>query len=429
MIKTTILAVTILFSITMMMQEVYAPEEPEKLTLGGTGASGPVPMPYPVTTTKAIPSWVNGVMGFYLDGDISEREMLDAFDYLFKNNIMHVSQEAAQEVADLRAQVAEQQATIGALKTLGSAQTLATTPTVDDITAEGDSEAGGASMTDEFGRIKVQFPWGSSQADIDQFIDEMKKSIDSLPTEQQASAISSLRTLVSSQAMHTSGDGGSVNIQAGDASTTGDDGSFTFAVDVDTTLFASEIVDDIMTKGGTTSAWEDGIAAFSDMGYKYVPPYTTSESSLYAENRLDGEMVAMAMNTVIEKESQIIDAELKMIEEWLEIIEEKQETTGGATGTNYGVAGTATGGTTDYNQSDLDFITRKLAHIDQQINSLDTGIKVLEEHLQSTGDDGQMMQMQLQDAMNKQQQAMQTLSAIMKAQHDTLKAIISNMRG
>jgi hypothetical protein len=274
----------------------------------------------------------------------------------------------------------------------------------------GSGGTGGASMTDEFGRIKVQFPWGSSQADIDQFIDEMKKSIDSLPTEQQASAISSLRTLVSSQAMHTSGDGGSVNIQAGDASTTGDDGSFTFAVDVDSTLFASEIVDDIMAKGGTASAWEDGIATFSDMGYKYVVPMH-------------------AMNTVIEKESQIIDAELKMIEEWLEIIEEKQETTGGATGTNYGVAGTATGGTTDYNESDLDFITRKLAHIDQQINSLDTGIKVLEEHLQSTGDDGQMMQMQLQDAMNKQQQAMQTLSAIMKAQHDTMKAIISNMRG
>ena len=199
MIKTTILAVTILFSATIMVQEAYAPEARDDFVIiDGFNA-------------QAIPSWVNGVMGFYLNGDISEREMLDAFDYLFKNNIMHVSQEAAQEVADLRAQVAEQQATIGALKTLGSAQTLATTPTVDDITVEGDSEAGGASMTDEFGRIKVQFPWGSNQADIDQFIDEMKKSIDDLPPEQQSSAISSLRTIVTTQTIDSSGTGTSDN--------------------------------------------------------------------------------------------------------------------------------------------------------------------------------------------------------------------------
>ena len=40
----------------------------------------------------------------------------------------------------------------------------------------------------------------------------------------------------------------------------------------------------------------------------------------------------------------------------------------------------------------------------------------------------QQLQLQLQDAMNKQQQAMQTLSNIMKNQHDTLKSIIQNMR-
>ena len=36
---------------------------------------------------------------------------------------------------------------------------------------------------------------------------------------------------------------------------------------------------------------------------------------------------------------------------------------------------------------------------------------------------------QLQDAMQKQTQAMQTLSALMKSMHDTAKAIINNMRG
>ena len=46
--------------------------------------------------TKAIPDWVKTTMGFYLKNQISEGEILDAFNYLFENNIMHLSQEAAQ---------------------------------------------------------------------------------------------------------------------------------------------------------------------------------------------------------------------------------------------------------------------------------------------------------------------------------------------
>ena len=50
---------------------------------------------------KAIPDWVRTTMTFYLDEQISEREILDAFNYLFENNIMHLSQEAAQKVQDM----------------------------------------------------------------------------------------------------------------------------------------------------------------------------------------------------------------------------------------------------------------------------------------------------------------------------------------
>ena len=32
--------------------------------------------------------------------------------------------------------------------------------------------------------------------------------------------------------------------------------------------FASKTVDDILRKGGTTSAWKDGIASFSDQGLR-----------------------------------------------------------------------------------------------------------------------------------------------------------------
>lgn len=52
----------------------------------------------------------------------------------------------------------------------------------------------------------------------------------------------------------------------------------------------------------------------------------------------------------------------------------------------------------------------------------------LETDLATLSDMTQMMQLQLQDAMNKQAQAIQTLSAIMKSIHDTAKAVIQNMR-
>ncbi|MFZ8908792.1 MAG: hypothetical protein ACO2YR_07735, partial [Nitrosopumilaceae archaeon] len=54
---------------------------------------------------KAIPEWVKTTMGFYLDGQISEREILDAFNWLFENNIMHLSEEAALEVQQMRNQI------------------------------------------------------------------------------------------------------------------------------------------------------------------------------------------------------------------------------------------------------------------------------------------------------------------------------------
>ncbi len=41
----------------------------------------------------------------------------------------------------------------------------------------------------------------------------------------------------------------------------------------------------------------------------------------------------------------------------------------------------------------------------------------------------QQMQLDLQDTLQKQQEFIQTISNIMKNQHDTLKAIINNMRG
>ncbi len=332
MIKITILAITILFSATMMIQEIYAPppQNPEKIQ------SGPI---------KAIPDWVKTQFEWYINEEIDEKTLLTSMNWMFENNVMHLSEKAAQEVQDMRNEIND-------LK-----QDLEVTKATSGVT-------GTASTTDELGRIKVQFPWGTNQEDINQFIDEMKKSIDSLPTEQQSHAISSLRTIVTTQGMHSTGDG-----------------------------------DDKM-----------------EIGINLIEKVTGQP--------LDWGTI-MVYAIPIDKKAQSIDAELKILEQWLEIISKEQETSSYDASDRL-ASGTTTESSTQYRESDLDFISRMLSSIDQQIKTLDTEIEVLKKKIQTSEDMTPMMQLELQDAMNKQQQTLQTMSNVSKMHHDTLKAIISN---
>jgi hypothetical protein len=61
-------------------------------------------------------------------------------------------------------------------------------------------------------------------------------------------------------------------------------------------------------------------------------------------------------------------------------------------------------------------------------SQLEEEIQSAEANLNSMGDMSQLQQLQLQDAMQKQQQVIQTISNIMKNQHDTLKSIIQNLK-
>jgi hypothetical protein len=179
--------------------------------------------------------------------------------------------------------------------------------------------------------------------------------------------------------------------------------------------FADETIDNILTKGGTASVWEDGIAGFSQHGM--------SESVV---SELQG--IVVLCNNAIDKKTQSIDAELKILEQWLEIISEKQQSDSAESGYSRQADDTAIESKIQYNESDLDFITRALSSIDQQINSLGTGIGVLEEKLSSVGDDAQLANIDLQNSLQKQQQTLQTMSNVSKMLHDTAKAIIQNMR-
>ncbi len=332
--KIAIFAITlILLSVASMAQEVYAspPQNPEKITIG------------PVTSVPAIPDWVDQNFRWYGQGLITQTELLNALTYLLDNNIMFISEEAANEVGDLRVEVAEQATIISSLRTIVSSQGMnASNVEGGDVEVRGwDYEQKESTSDPESeSRVKVKFPWMT--ADFD---------------------------------------------------------------------FASEIVDDILRKGGTTSVWEDGIAAFSQHGM--------SESVI---PELAG--IVVLCNNAIDKKTQSIAAELKILEQWLEIISKEQESASAEYQYSRQAGESTTESTAQYRETDLNFISRALSSIGQQINALDNGIAVFEEKLSSVGDDTQLATIDLQNMLQKQQQSLDAISIESKMLHDTAMAVI-----
>ncbi len=88
--------------------------------------------------------------------------------------------------------------------------------------------------------------------------------------------------------------------------------------------------------------------------------------------------------------------------------------------------------TVNYNESDLEFISRILESSDQKIKSLQTGLTVLQkkwEQIAIVGDAAQLANIDLQNQLQKQQQMLQMLSNISKTHHDSMMSIIRNMSG
>ncbi len=372
-----IFAITsILLTATMMVQEVYAPppQTPEKINIG------------PVTSGQVIPDWVRTTMGYYLEDQISEREILDAFNWLFENNIMHLSQEAAQEVQDLRDKVEEQASAISTLRTLVTTQAMTVGERI--MQSEYGSGDSTATLDDEIMVLLRPAPGADMQSE-----DEIMVLLRPVPGADMQSEDEIMVLL-----RPASGADGEIIITED------------FRASVADFNFASQTVDDILRKGGTVSAWEEGIAAFQT---------NNVDKSVIPE--LAG--IVVLCNNEIDKKTQQIDAELRMIELWLGIISEEQERySNDAYDTR--TSDSTSESQTQYRESDLDFITRNLISIDQQIKALDTGIMVLEEKLQSTGEDGQLANIDLQNQLQKQQQTLQTMSNVSKVAHDTAMAII-----
>jgi hypothetical protein len=396
MIKTTILAAIILFSATMA-QQVYAPDI---LNLEESSIEG-----------KAIPDWVRNNFEWYVDGQIDEKTLLTSMNWMFDNNIMHLSEKAAQEVQELReenkklrAAIDQEAGTIefgdgehGSVPSLGSAVPGVTAGymKIGDIKADIDTSTGEVFLPlvlktnaknlqpgDEITIILYPAP-GAAEEPYNNYRVEVEASqTDKWTIEHEIGHWLGMAPQSSDMPMEQI--------------------SFNYGK-ID---FATKTIDDIMTKGGTASTWEEGISSFSQQGMR---------ASVAPE--LEG--IIVLYNSEIDKKTQQIDAELKIIQQWLDIISEKEEMT-----TDRMTSATTGQYTVQYNESDLDFITRTLEHTDQKINALNTGLMVLEQKLSSVGDDAQLANIDLQNKLQQQQQTLQTLSNVSKMFHDTAMSII-----
>ncbi|MCV0373733.1 MAG: hypothetical protein K5793_09305 [Nitrosarchaeum sp.] len=314
-------------------------------------AYGPLSMPelddrnYKDTKTKAIPDWVDNIFRWYAQGQIKQTDLLNALTFLLDNGYMHISDEASREVQDLKE----------INKRLHYGISL--------------SISEGKISEDEF----------ESVAGID---------VEPVPV------VIGVPNLLDAR-------------KGANESSSNDRPTEEVAFYYNKISFATDIVSDVLVKGGTTFAWNEGLLAFSKYGM----------SDSVAN---DLQQIVVLCNNAIEKKSQKIEAELEMIEHWLAIIAQKQSSSANSDSTS----GRTTADTTQYSQSDLDFIQRKLSSIDQQINSLTTGIKVMDDKLQTVGDDAQLTNIDLQNALQKQQQNLQTMSDISKTLHDTAMNII-----
>ena len=419
--KKTIIFAIITLVILLSFEKSYAvPEIDDEVLVG-----------FEHGDAKAIPDWVKTTMGFYLKDQISEREILDAFNYLFENNIMQLSQEAAQEVQEMRNEIDNLKQELEETKAAIAIPNL----------IEARKGANESSASETSGERIMQPEFGAEDGTQTKVIvrgwdPEQKEST----TEANKEAVQRFVVELYAESISLSQNALWIPMMEGEVLSGFEEGDLDRPIIVgriyntesppgshvapsQTTVILAEImsdsdfvgqtVDDVLRKGGTGSACEDGMETVK-----------TDSVDRSAIPELQG--IVVLCNIEIDKKIQRIDAELEIIEQWLEIISKEQE------GSSLDTSRLASGDTGEYvqqyNQSDLDFIKRHLISIDQQIKALGTGVEVFEEKLSSIGDDAQLANIDLQNALQKQQQILQTISNVSKMNHDTMMSIINNMR-
>jgi len=361
------------------------------------------------TAVKAIPDWVDQSFRWYAEGQIQQSELLNSMKYLLDNSIMHISDKAAKEMHDLKAenkklrQMAHYDGVKVTAKTPGMMDSDKSRM-ISDPAMMRDSDKS-RMMPDPAMMRDVWIDGKHHKAMSDKEILERIQTKDRTNSEvcfaSDQSTDKSSCWIRASQARAGNPDRPIITGQV--YSKTTDRSTEEVAFYYNKISAAHDTIDDIIAKGGSSSDWKSGIDKLSS---SQADPSVDSVAD-------DLQKIVVLCSTAIDKEIQKIKAQVDVLEELHDReVDEPSEPTSSST---------------QYRESDLEFISRHADKIDAKIKSLQTGLEVLDEKLATVGDDAQLANIDLQNVLQKQQQALQMLSNVMKSMQDTQLATISRI--
>ena len=376
---------------------------------------------------SAIPDWVKTQFAWYVNEEIDEATLLTSMNWMFDNNLMHLSEGAAQEVNDLRIKVAEQEAAISTLRTLVSSQAMSdesgefwfenlqpgySEDALNHLRKAYDLNPNDVAVVmqhdtnhDKWIPI-LQVKWGSG----DEVIIEDITGKPLAETYVFTHLLENSEYSSSGSTETSSWDTEMISMGA-QASTSGTDYITYTGLE-----FASETVHDLVISGdASTAGWDEGVATFTKKNYDTVPQTSTAiHEILYG--------LGIMCNSAIGTELSVINAEI-------EIIDGAMSSQTSTTTSDYPERA-ATEDTSETNE-DKKFFLQKLQMATSKLQSIQTGLDVCQSHLEkwegeisSIGDDAQLANIDLQNSLQKQQQSLQSMANESELLHDTAMSII-----
>ncbi len=346
------------------------------------------------TAVKAIPDWVDQSFRWYAEGQIQQSELLNSMKYLLDNSIMHISDKAAKEMHDLKAENKK----LRQMAHYDGVKVTAKSPGMMD-SDKSRMMPDPAMMRDVW--IDGKHHKAMSDKEILERIQTMDRTNSEVCFASDQNTDKSSCWIRASQARAGNPDRPIITGQV--YSKTTDRPTEEVAFYYNKISAAHDTIDDIIAKGGSSSDWKSGIDKLS-----------SSQADSSVDSVVDDlQGIVVLCSTAIDKEIQKIKAQVDVLEELHDReVDESSEPTRSST---------------QYRESDLEFISRHADRIDVKITSLQTGLEVLDEKLATVGDDAQLANIDLQNVLQKQQQALQTLSNVMKSMQDTQLATISRI--
>ena len=388
----------ILFTTTLASQEVNGEEDlPFPVQSGGTGSE------------KAIPDWVDQNFRWYGEGAIAQSELVNAIKFLIDNNIMVIDKsETPSKIPSHSPEWTNLNDSDPGVAQVSPSQTkvLILAPT-----AEGESQTDETSISGKYYLTIATY----SLIDGITYLTIPVDPNSGVPNSGNPNTIELVTQNVGTDTSNTGSTPGNPTDLYGIWTYLGGCpvGENCFDVSMNSFLetqdTASEKIKELVDGGETDSKqWEDVIDQLAA-----TQGYDTTDSVV---DDLAG--IVVLCSTAIDKEIYALQAEILLLQELSDMHVDDTSIDTDST--------RSIGDSTE----DMDGVWwgERLSKVDQKIKALQTGLEVLEEKLSSTGDDAQLANIDLQNSLQKQQQTLQTLSNILKSQHDTLKAIISNVR-